>query len=835
MTPILQTDSTVIGFLPDALSCEVTEERNGVYELTLTYPVSAPMFSSLAVDQFIKAKPNDTADNQLFRIYEITKPIDGIVTVNAEHISYALSHYPVKGVSGSYTATQAISALLTNANGNLPSQHGFSVSTTGMSTVKAFSCPVGTVRSALGGTEGSVLDIYGGEFEFDNKVIKLHAARGSDTGVIISYGKNLTDIKATTSMESSYTHLFPYTNKDGTVTTITNKTIAVTNTAGITMRVLSRDFTAEFDEGEEITPASLLTKANAWLNSNDINSPQINVTVSFIHLWQSPEYASVAALEKVSLCDTVTVRHTQLGVDIKTKVIKTVYDTISEKYVRIELGSSKANFADTLKETVNNATAGLEDAWKDDIESSSSAITQAYNAAIDAATKAITGYSGGYVVLNPSEHPQELLVMNSSDKNSATKLWRWNLGGLGYSNNGYNGPYTTAITMNGEIVADFITAGTLTANIIKAGILTDAYGRSSFNLETGLLTTSNINVTGGTIRIGSNLYYTEITNGNISQYGASDGSRVGGLTPLQSGNKFYEGLYYDDATALGVSIGYFAQDSLYYRIVEIKKNSAEIGGYLIVGSSAFSGILNKRDFMDGYGYKLNTRLGVGSVTGSATTLTFSSYSLYSSLNMPTSSYSKPSGVSNNTYYGRNTPSKTFYPLTSNIYRNGAKAVRVSCTMASYGWQQLSVRFYDGDGLEISTESIGSMCQTTVQTISNVSTQFPKESQRCVIGIIPDSGYTGYWGGWKNVTVDLMAEDGSASIELCDSSDNMIARLDVSEPKYSGGIARIRVQSSLGTSTWFELSDDSEIIGKNGNTIKFANDGLYYNGVKLAFA
>ncbi len=182
MTPILQTESAVIGFLPDALSCEVTEECNGVYELTLTYPVSAPMFSSLAVDKFIKAKPNDTADNQLFRIYEITKPIDGIVTVNAEHISYALSHYPVKGVSGSYTAKQAVSALLTNANGNLPSQHGFSVSTTGMSAVKAFSCSVGTFRSALSGTEGSVLDTYGGEFKFDNKVIKLHAARGKVKG-----------------------------------------------------------------------------------------------------------------------------------------------------------------------------------------------------------------------------------------------------------------------------------------------------------------------------------------------------------------------------------------------------------------------------------------------------------------------------------------------------------------------------------------------------------------------------------------------------------------------------------------------------------------------------
>lgn len=104
MTPILQTQTEIMGFLPDALSCTVTEERNGIYELELTYPVSGPMFSYLAVDKFIKVKPNDTAENQLFRIYEISKPINGIVTVSAEHNSNALSHYPVNNISGSFTA-----------------------------------------------------------------------------------------------------------------------------------------------------------------------------------------------------------------------------------------------------------------------------------------------------------------------------------------------------------------------------------------------------------------------------------------------------------------------------------------------------------------------------------------------------------------------------------------------------------------------------------------------------------------------------------------------------------------------------------------------------------
>lgn len=536
MIPILQTASTVIGFLPDALSCAVTEERNGVYELTMTYPVSGPMFSSLAVDKYIKAKPNDTADPQLFRIYEITKPINGIVTVNCEHISYALTHYPVSGVTISGTAVQAINALLSNANLTLSTPHGFIVSTTSMSAIKNFSIRVGSVRSALGGVEGSILDVYGGEYEFDNKTIKLHQHRGTNTGVIISYGKNMTDIKVTTSMESAYTHLFPYAVKDDALILIANRKIAVPNTSGIAERILIKDFSSSFDSEGEVTPATLLSKANAWLSDNDINSPSINVTVSFLHLWQSPEYASLSALEKVSLCDTVTVRHKDLGVDIKAQVIKTVYDTLGEKYEKIELGSAKANFVDTIKQTTDKVNDALALVEKMDPEGMHSQITEEYLAAIDTATKAITGYSGGYVVLNPSEHPQELLIMNTADKSTATKLWRWNINGLGYSSNGYNGPYTTAITMNGAINADFITTGTLTANIIRAGILTSANGQSFFNLDTGLIQTNNAQITGGSIKIGGAGYYTEIAAGSLGQF-ADGGTKIGGLVPVFSGNE----------------------------------------------------------------------------------------------------------------------------------------------------------------------------------------------------------------------------------------------------------------------------------------------------------
>ena len=575
MIPILLSGTTVKGFLADALTCVVTEERNGVYELTLTYPVTGRLFPELAVDRLIKAMPNDTSELQLFKIYEITKPLNGIVTVNAEHISYMLSHYPVNGISVTGNAALVINTILNNANSNLATAHEFTAATTGLSASKKYEYAVGSVRSALGGSDGSVLDVFGGEYEFDNYVIRLHQHRGTDTGVIVAYGKNLTDIEVDTSMENSYTHLFPYCRDDEeTIVTITNKRIAVTNTSGIAQRVLIKDFSSFFGDEEEKTPTNLLSHANAWLADNDINAPSVHVKVSFVHLWQSPEYRNVAALEKVSLCDTVTVRHQTLGVDIKAQVIKTVYNTLSERYESIELGSAKANFTDTLQQ----ATAKLQEAIDliNNVDNTS-AITEAYTAAIDSATKAITGYSGGYVVLNPSLNPQELLVMNTADKNTATKLWRWNVGGLGYSNNGYNGPFTTAITMNGQIVADFITTGTLTANIIRAGILSSALGDSYFNLESGLIHTASAEIVGGSISIGGGTYKTVIEDGSIQQYLTSVTKPLGGMAPIGSSSGAYEAIYVtNQSNAKGVSLAYQNSDGTFTTVGEFAKTGVYI-------------------------------------------------------------------------------------------------------------------------------------------------------------------------------------------------------------------------------------------------------------------
>lgn len=529
MIPILlkQDAKTKIGWLAEAISCRCTEERNGIYELELQYPMLGTYAADLVIDRYIKAKPNSTGDNQLFHIRKVSKPINGMFTVSCDHVSYALSGYPVLTVSASGNAQVAINAVLTAAKNQLGKDTGFSVATTDITLSSSISLANVSARAALGGVQGSILQTYGGEYEFDNYTIKLHKSRGQDHGVRISYGRNMTDLKCEIDMDSAYTGLYGYVKNDNVDL---KSYVSVTNSSGINAKTLIRDFSSDFS-GDEITQAKLDSAVSAYISKNDINSPSVSMTVSFVDLSQSPEYASFSALEAVNLCDTVKIYHKDLDIDIKAKVIKTTYDVLRERYTSIELGSPRANFADVIRQTVQEAADA-----KNLAISSKSEITAAFEKAIADATAAITGNSGGYVRLNPSENPQELLIMNTPDAETATKIWRWNLSGLGYSSTGYNGPYTTAITQDGHIVADFVDTGTLTANIIKAGIMQSVNGQFSFNLETGHIEASDINITGGNINLdGGSLsivndegYKADLSGGMVDLYqGAGSGSENG--------------------------------------------------------------------------------------------------------------------------------------------------------------------------------------------------------------------------------------------------------------------------------------------------------------------
>lgn len=485
MIPVLYKANTTnfstfgIGVLKDCTSCEVTEERNGAYECVLTYPITGPMYKELVTERIVKAKPNDTAADQAFRIYRISTPINGKITVYAQHISYDLSSIAaLQWTDDNISAPLAMERVFQNT----ATPHNFTAQTD-YSSAKAF-CVARpqSVRACLGGVAGSFLDLWGGEYEWDNFRVIHHQGRGQNTGVVIEYGKNLTDMEHDNENTDVYTDLLPYavmTAEDGieTVVTLPEVVISIADTTLVQRKTLIRDFTEYFDDENPVSEEGLRAFAHQYLGDNPLGTPTPTLTVSFEPLWKQPDYAAV--LERVSLCDTVTIRHSVLGITARAKVITTVYDTLAEKYISISLGSAKAN----LLNNVSSAESAAKDA-----EEKVDRFPALMNAAIQNATNLITGQTGGYVVIHTESEngqPYEILIMDSPSIESAVNVWRWNTGGLGFSSNGYNGPYETAITADGQIVADFITSGTLVANIIKAGVLQSQDGSSYWDLETG--------------------------------------------------------------------------------------------------------------------------------------------------------------------------------------------------------------------------------------------------------------------------------------------------------------------------------------------------------------
>lgn len=465
-----------IGALFETTSCVVEEERNGAFEIEFKYPVNGHLYKYIEEGCLVKAKPNDTAEPQLFSVYRSAKPINGIVTFYGEHISYELSGNPVENVEIENATAQDAMAKVFAAALLTHNYTPYSDITTPNST----SIARASVRGALGGVAGSLLSVWGGEYEFDNFTVKLHSSRGTNTGVKIAYGKNLTDLQQEKNISEVYVGVYPYAKytpqaaenateqPEEVVVSLSEKIIWSPHAAEhARKRVCIKDFSDHFNGANEITEEQLREVVEAWVKTSGFDVPTVNITVSFVHLWHSPEYAQYALLERVNLCDTVSVEFSKLGVSATAKVIKTRYDVLNEKYLSITLGSAKANFADT----VNQTSAAIEQT-KQEVKQSAATLGADIKKAVDEATQAITGQSGGYVVLNPSKNPQEILIMDEPTIAAAKNIWRWNSGGFGHSKNGYNGPFETAITQDGAIVADFITVGKVaTANIDVAGVI----------------------------------------------------------------------------------------------------------------------------------------------------------------------------------------------------------------------------------------------------------------------------------------------------------------------------------------------------------------------------
>lgn len=468
-----------LGLLPDCLSCEVAEERNGVFEASLQYPTTGRHYADITAGSIVKLLPNDASGPQLFRVYKISAPINQVVTLSLEHISYELKEVPVINFKASGNAATALNTLL----GSAAIPHRFTAwsdITSSNSTEIKEPC---SVRACLGGKEGSILDVWGGEYEWDNFEVKLHAHRGQQTEVVLEYGKNITDLVQEKNIGEMVTAILPYAKQtvDGAeVYTILPERYIEAPTADKfpRLRVGARDFTSDFSQGEEITVAALRQKTQAYIKSANVGVPSVNIKVAFEPLWQTEGNEALRPLQKVGLGDTLTVRFPALGVDATAKVIKTIYDPLAEKYTSIELGDAKSDLADTIGGVQNSVH---------EIEKTVSGVDSLIEAEVNRATDILTGTDGGHVVIKRDDagKPQEILIMDTADMATAKKVWRWNMGGFGYSSNGINGPYDTAITMDGHIVGKFITAFTIIGSQIIAGRIQSKDGTIYFDLDSG--------------------------------------------------------------------------------------------------------------------------------------------------------------------------------------------------------------------------------------------------------------------------------------------------------------------------------------------------------------
>ena len=470
--------SNGLGALPDAASCTVTEERNGGYEVEMEYPLTGSHFHDIQKRRILYVKPNPYDDPQPFRIYSITKPINGIVTVHAAHLSYDTSGSIVKLFPADAGSASAAMSYLKNFS--VPSTPFTFFTNVGKSGTMSVPKP-SSVRSLLGGSDGSILDTFGGEYLFDKWNISLLESRGSNRGVTILYGKNMTDLEQEENDTDFYTGVYPFwysESEDGGLVTLSAND-GIVNAPGnydfvkiMPLDLSSEDFGKETTDSEgytttieKPTEAELLAAAQKYIANNKIGIPKVSLDVSFVMLAQAEEYKDFARLETVKLCDIVTVEFEKLGVKTTAKCIKTVYNVLTDKYDSIELGEPKSSLA----ETVSNQGTLIEEA------SDKSYMERAIQNATDLI---MSGKLGGYVTVTKNE----IYIADNKDLDKAVKVWRWNSGGLGYSSSGKDGPFGTAITSDGKIVADYISTGNLDCSVLKVSnihgdsILVDTIG-----------------------------------------------------------------------------------------------------------------------------------------------------------------------------------------------------------------------------------------------------------------------------------------------------------------------------------------------------------------------
>lgn len=452
-----------IGVISDAVSCYVTQTLNGAYELQMGYPITGMRYSSIQLRNIIVASVDPISAEQPFRIYRVSKPLNGIVQVYARHIAYDLDGIVDAPFSADNIA-DALTGLVGNAYGNCP--FTFDTDKT-LATPFSLDTP-SSIWGILSGVQGSILDTYGGEFEFNGMEVYLHTRRGTDRGVTIAYGKNLTSFQQDENNANVYTGVYPFWTNEDTVVTLPEQVINASGVYDFT-RILSLDLSAEFET--EPTEVELRARATAYINDNDIGVPKVSWTISFAMLEQSEEYRSSTILTRVVLGDTVHVKFPRYNVTASARVVTVKWLPLLSRYDSVTLGSVRANLAQTIAVT-----------QKDAEEKPSTSHVQTIASAL---AKGLMGAKDGFVRIldtNNDGSPDELVIADSADPATAVKIWRFNYMGWAASADG-GATWSMGATLEDGLLADFVTAARLTAGTIQSADGSTFY----LDLDNGIL------------------------------------------------------------------------------------------------------------------------------------------------------------------------------------------------------------------------------------------------------------------------------------------------------------------------------------------------------------
>lgn len=335
--------SNGLGSMVDAVEAQVYEELNGQFELTVRYPVTGRLFDKIELDGYITARPGPGRALQPFRIYRITRPMGGIVTIYGRHLAYNLTKYVIMGF---WSASAAGAINLLNTGGYIrPENCPFTFWTNVEKEAVLINGVPQAVWTVMGSGKGCVLDVYGGEYEFDGYNVNLHQQRGADRGLTIRYGKNLRNFQMDENIANMYNGIVPYYWKDGVAVHIDGWQLMAEG-SWTEAKLMPVDLTDWFDA--EPTPEMLLVAAQLWLAENGIGVPETSMTLDFIQLSQTEEYKSLAVSERVELGDTVHVYYPQLKVTAAARVVATRYNPILDRYKAVTLGSIKPTLATTI-------------------------------------------------------------------------------------------------------------------------------------------------------------------------------------------------------------------------------------------------------------------------------------------------------------------------------------------------------------------------------------------------------------------------------------------------------------------------------------------------------